>query len=675
MPLKIDSVLHGRYRILEGLDSGGMGAVYRGRDENLGIEVAIKENLFVSPETGRQFKREAELLANLRHPNLPRVTDYFVIEGQGQYLVMDFVPGENAHNLRKRQKGALTEEEVLQWAAEILDAIEYLHSQTKPIIHRDIKPGNIKITPDGEAVLVDFGLAKAYQPSETTTVGARALTPGYAPPEQYGHGRTDERTDIFSLGATLYALLTGDIPADSIRREMGLESLTPILEHNPIITPHVAKAIEHALNTKPDERFASISDFRAALLPEPSTKPQTVPPTVVHEPAAPTIRRDPAAPTVQRKHDDIQPRRFPTVAIVGILLVGVVGIGAVLVLTGTIPLGGRPADFSPTPSRVPTELPSPTEQPIVAVVATDEPEPSPSLPTNTPTATEIPIPEDTPTPAATPVGGGHGQIAFVSHREGLPQIFIMDIDGSNQLKLTSLGDGACQPAWSPDGQNILFISPCRKKSDLYPNAAIYVMNADGSNVQPLITKIGGVFDPEWSEAGILFTYLENTKPRIWAANADGSGAHQISRSNAYDRQPSWSPEGDRIVLLNNSRSGSPTLYWVYDDGSFDGSNPDQVTREQLVDSPAWSPSGELIAYVSKGHIWIIPWHSVGFGEVQLTIKGPNADPAWSPDGQWITFETWRDAANHDIYIMTENGGLQTRLTEHQAQDYQPAWRP
>ena len=141
MPLKIDSVLHGRYRILEGLDSGGMGAVYRGRDENLGIEVAIKENLFVSPETGRQFKREAELLANLRHPNLPRVTDYFVIEGQGQYLVMDFVPGENAHNLRMRQKGALSEEEESVLAKALQELVHDAEGGT------DNHKPSVKITP------------------------------------------------------------------------------------------------------------------------------------------------------------------------------------------------------------------------------------------------------------------------------------------------------------------------------------------------------------------------------------------------------------------------------------------------------------------------------------------------------------------------------------------------
>mgnify|MGYP001560594111 CR=1 FL=1 len=167
------------------------------------------------------MKREATLLASLRHPNLPRVTDHFVIGGQGQYLVMDFVPGEDLKQRLEKNGGPLPEADVTGWAQEILDALNYLHTLQPPVVHRDIKPGNIKITPEGRAVLVDFGLAKVHDLKQTTTVGAKALTPGFAPPEQYGVGRTDPRTDIYSLAATLYNLLTNQIPADSLERAIG----------------------------------------------------------------------------------------------------------------------------------------------------------------------------------------------------------------------------------------------------------------------------------------------------------------------------------------------------------------------------------------------------------------------------------------------------------------------
>ena len=265
MPLQPNSLLRDRYRIVSELGHGGMGAVYRGSDENLGVGVAIKENLFVSPESERQFRREASLLASLRHPHLPRVTDHFVIAEQGQYLVMDFVPGEDAKTVLDRHGGSLAERDVVQWGREILEALIYLHTRPQPVLHRDIKPGNIKITPDGRAVLVDFGLAKVHDTNQSTTVGAKAYTPGFAPPEQYGLGRTDPRTDIYALGATLYNLLTQQMPADSLERAMGQKTLVPIRELNAAVSPRTAQAIERALGVKPEERFTTAADFLAAL--------------------------------------------------------------------------------------------------------------------------------------------------------------------------------------------------------------------------------------------------------------------------------------------------------------------------------------------------------------------------------------------------------------------------
>ncbi len=220
MPLKVGEMLRQRYRIEETLGQGGMGAVYRATDINLGVQVAVKENLFTTEEYARQFRREATILASLRHAALPRVTDHFVIEGEGQYLVMDFIEGEDLRE-RLERDGPVSEDTAVSWFVEVCDALAYLHSRTPPIVHRDIKPGNIKITPDNEAVLVDFGLAKVLEESGSTTTGAKAMTPGFSPPEQYGAGRTDPRTDIYALAATLYTALTASIPEDSLERAMG----------------------------------------------------------------------------------------------------------------------------------------------------------------------------------------------------------------------------------------------------------------------------------------------------------------------------------------------------------------------------------------------------------------------------------------------------------------------
>jgi hypothetical protein len=264
MTLSVGQVVDNRYRIAKLLGQGGFGAVYQAWDTRLERLCALKENLDSSPEMGRQFGKEATILANLKHPNLPRVIDHFAVAGQGQYLVMDFVEGEDLQQMLNR-RGPLPEAEVLPWIRQICDALAYLHSQPQPIIHRDIKPANIKIAPDGQAMLVDFGIAKLYDPLLRTTLGARAITPGYSPPEQYGQGRTDVRSDIYSLGATLYALLTGKEPADSVERLIGAASLTPPRQLNPLITESVARVIMRALVADPAQRFQSAGEFKVGL--------------------------------------------------------------------------------------------------------------------------------------------------------------------------------------------------------------------------------------------------------------------------------------------------------------------------------------------------------------------------------------------------------------------------
>jgi len=220
MSLENGDLLKQRYRILDILGQGGMGAVYRAIDENLDMIVAVKENSFQTEEYARQFQREAKILASLRHPNLPRVFDYFVIDQQGQYLVMDFIEGDDLRQWMARED-EISEIETLQIGIAICDALIYLHSQEPAIIHRDIKPGNVKITSRGEVILVDFGLVKIMDEKEMTTTAARAMTPGYSPPEQYSSAPTDHRSDIFSLGATLYAALAGYLPEESLARTTG----------------------------------------------------------------------------------------------------------------------------------------------------------------------------------------------------------------------------------------------------------------------------------------------------------------------------------------------------------------------------------------------------------------------------------------------------------------------
>ena len=264
MTLENDILLRNRYRILGILGRGGMGAVYQAVDESLGVNVAVKENLIDDQVSLRQFKREATVLAKLRHPNLPRVTDHFVIEGQGQYLVMDFVQGEDLKE-RLEREGKIPEREVILVGVAICDALIYLHNMDSPVIHRDIKPGNIKITPTGEVFLVDFGLMKVVHDSQATTSGAQGLTPGFSPPEQYGTGRTDGRSDIYSLGATLYIAMTGTAPEDGLAVAINQTKLTKVRARNPKTSRQLAAVIEKALSIQAEDRYQIAYEFKQAL--------------------------------------------------------------------------------------------------------------------------------------------------------------------------------------------------------------------------------------------------------------------------------------------------------------------------------------------------------------------------------------------------------------------------
>ncbi|MBI5354374.1 MAG: SUMF1/EgtB/PvdO family nonheme iron enzyme [Chloroflexi bacterium] len=267
--LQKGQVFNNRYKILSVLGEGGFGAVYKVWDENLQRYCAIKENLQPSAEAQKQFKREAVMLANLNHPHLVRVTDYFSIPDQGQYLVMDFVDGIDLQTALINYGKALPLTDTLKWTLQICDALIYIHNQNPPIIHRDIKPANIRITSQNNAVLVDFGLAKAFEVNAKTSTGARGLTPYFASPEQYGIGGTDAQSDIYSLGVTLYCLLTNKVPADSVEIMVGnAEPPLPAKTINDNVPKFVSDAIQRAMQIRRTDRYKSAGDFKTALLAE-----------------------------------------------------------------------------------------------------------------------------------------------------------------------------------------------------------------------------------------------------------------------------------------------------------------------------------------------------------------------------------------------------------------------
>jgi serine/threonine protein kinase len=720
MTLEPGTLLNNRYRIIEVLGQGGMAAVYRAIDENLGVEVAVKENLFTTDEYARQFRLEATILAGLRQANLPRVSDHFVIEPLGQYLVMDFIEGED---LRQRldRLGPLPEQEVIIIGVAISDALSYMHSRTPMILHRDIKPGNVRITPGGHIFLVDFGLAKLVEGRETTNTGARAMTPGYSPPEQYGTARTDPRSDIYSLGATLYSALTNVLPEDGLDRAMGRCELTPIKKHNPRVTEHVTNLVEKCLAIRSDERYQSAEELRYALMEARSISRRKIPLELVLQPPPITIhdrlpedgslgrqkagtssekeilRKDKRStrPLEQDQSNEYSTGEKPKSrkpALIWFLLI----LLPLLILSGLSFYMIRP-DFvqqaiaAVLPARFPTN--TATFEPITMTLT-----PFLDIVTTTPTYTSSPSPTSTNTviPSSTSTSqatatltstslptpmGGAGQIAFVSTRSGTVEIWLMNIDGSELKMITNISEGVCQPEWSPDGNKIAFISPCKRNMISYPGASMFIMNADGSGLAPLPSVPGGDYDPSWSPDGkqIAFTSLrKGGVPGIYIIDLDNYEVKSLVEDETRAiSQPAWSPDGTQIAYVN-----SDNRVWVMDTNGENRRSLIQGGGDYIINGPAWSPDGTAIIFTRSVFsdttgstvLMAVPYTEEGAAPVEVPNSTLVTDASYSFDGYWLLFTSWF-SGSHDINIMRTNGIDRRAIVADPAYDFDPAWRP
>ncbi len=308
MPLKSGDVLRERYKIKRFISQGGMGSIFLADDLRLeGRQCAVKE-VRLDPslpsqtlrQTREQFQREATVLARLDHPNLPKVSDIFS-EEESDYLVMDYIPGKDLLSLmieKRQQEEFLPESEVLAWAGQLGDALDYLHGQDPPILHRDVKPSNLKLTPNNVVKLVDFGLVKILVADEATiTIVQGRGTALYTPLEQYGGdtGHTDARSDIYAFSATLYHLLTNTAPLEARERFLQPGSMPKLREINPDISQRTERAIAWGLSLHPEDRPQNIEEFRRVLLGnwDPVTRPRgpLPPPNLIDVISSPTERR------------------------------------------------------------------------------------------------------------------------------------------------------------------------------------------------------------------------------------------------------------------------------------------------------------------------------------------------------------------------------------------------
>ncbi|MCJ7696361.1 MAG: serine/threonine-protein kinase [Anaerolineaceae bacterium] len=678
MTIPINHLLHGRYNIKQSLHRGGMGAVYIADDIVLKVEVVVKENLFTTLDHSRQFRREATILASLRHPALPRVIDHFTIENSGEYLVMDYIPGEDLREILERTGKPLRQAEAVKIGVAVCDALSYLHHCKPPIVHRDVKPANIKISTDGSVHLVDFGLAKLYQAGELTTTGAQGITAGYSPVEQYAHG-TDARSDIYALGATLYNALTNTQPLDALERAMGNDQLIPLGSINPSISEGVARVIEQAMSLDVEQRFQTSEAFKNALLAEISASislENKLPVTNEFSPPSESMKyvsedREFKKKSTERNAD--KPKRWL------VWFVPLLFVLSILIIAGVVFLPGLINKTNPsltTPGDSTNQVGKITESILSSEVQGVNPTPQP-YPTKG-EAVVAPISTPTQAQANTPSLEKPEQIAFVSEREGdLPQIWLVNRNGTDLEQLTNEPQGACQPAWSPDGMRLVYVSPCNGRAERYDGASLIVLNLQTgvSNVISLVRS--GDYDPAWSPDGtkIAYTSIQTGKPQIFIYDLALRTSSRLMNRSTISRQPAWSADGNQIAFVAPHPITNQPQVWLV---SATGESEPRLVEEgawRMMLNPAWSREGSARYFDLGVDDGIVRKEINGEEETLANILQKPETPDISFDDQWLVCAAQDSSSAYDNFIFFIQTGEFGPIAPDPAQDYQPAWRP
>ncbi|MGC9398129.1 MAG: protein kinase domain-containing protein [Anaerolineae bacterium] len=679
--LNKDTLLQKRYRILRQIGGGGMGTVYLAEDTRLqGRRCAIKE---MSPAqlapadrnwSIEAFRQEAQMLANLDHPGLTRVTDFFA-EGGCWYLTMDYVEGETLEaRLARARGGRLPLDQALRIARQLCDVLTYLHNRNPQVIFRDLKPANIMLTPDDEVKLIDFGIARFFKPGKSQDT-IQLGTPGYAAPEQYGGlGQSDPRTDIYSLGALLHQMVTGYDPTTAA-------SPFPLPDPRsvrPNLPPHVADVIVRATQMRPDFRYSTVQEMRQALFPPtyplpgqtqvyPSQQP-TPPPAgswgSTPPPGQPPVQTGPTTgPTGQTAPTGGSARGlWMGLAIAVAVLVLCTGGALGAIATGIIPL---PSQETATPESPTTVAPTDPPTTTLAEDSTVEPKEENAPPTTeAPTEEETSPPTDTPTapPSTTPL-----LIAYVRGNVGTTDIYVADADGNNRRCVACQSCDEAEPAWSSDGQWVLYQADCGGSYD------IWMVSSEGGTPQQL-TRASGTDErePAMSPDGSRIVYRiqpagtgRNEDGELHVMNADGSGSYGLG---IWGRSPEWSPDGNRLTFMSE-RDGSWEIY-VYN------FNNETTTKLSNCSAncrwPAWSPDGSAVVYHSTTSASSVTAETIWITELsdkattQLVSGYHTGRPSWSSEG-YIAFNSDRG-----IEVVNADGG-QRRILIANDINWAPVW--
>lgn len=461
--LPTGSIVGDRYQVEALLGKGGFGAVYLVRDLRVQQNTyALKEIVDAEPRERRHLTSEAELLKRVDHPSLPRLYRVFDDPAQGRaYLLIDYIEGSNLERVRRQRVGQrLPVKEMFALLAPVVEAIIYLHAQMPPIVHRDIKPSNIVVPASGtRAVLVDFGIAKEFDREGTTSI-IRHASPGYGAPEQYSSG-TDMRTDVYGLGATLYTLLTGTVPADAFFRlthlaTRGSDPLVPVNHTAFDIPVWMAEAITRAMALEQEKRFASVEDFWRALQPEMFRMPVSAP---AHDlESASSSQEYTPAPVAARPVRPVSSLRTWALVLLGLSLALCLGLASALLLSS----------------------PLHNQQPA-ASARTSGPTVSPTPPL-TPSPTTTPLPTSTPTPVALSLAANYS--GTIHEKRGGNFITTMSLTGVSQQQQKIQGNFRVQPPLIGSGPFVGIVHANHSSIQFTVRSSDHL--SDGTVIAPLL---------------------------------------------------------------------------------------------------------------------------------------------------------------------------------------------
>jgi len=655
-----NELIQQRYRLIRLLGSGGFGAVYLAQDQRLSRTVAIKEidvaRLGPAERVAAEqlFEQEARMLASLDHPGLTRIWDFFQHD-QRAFLVMEYVPGATLRDTLQRNGGPLDPPFVLECALQLCAVLAYLHARRPQVIFRDLKPANVMVAeglgaedwglgataPDPQSpvpsprfVLIDFGIARLFKPEQTgdtLIIG----TPGYAPPEQYGQGQTDERSDIYALGATLFQLLSGRVP--------NTVPLPPLATINPAVSPELARIVARATAVDSAERYQNVEEMRHELLTVARTQPsaahgQALGEAVVQASWQPQVVAAHRTPTQFPLQPALaRPAQRSSTAMLLVLVLAVLGIlavGAVLISAFNRPGTSRPAA-------------TPAAQPTVAAAAQDW-----LLP-------------DAP-----------GRIVFGQYGGGVGyNLMLATLDGQPPQALTDAG-ADFSGALASDGSKIAFARVTVKDK----RAAILIGDISTRRFQQVVAPDNYARYPAWSPDGgrLAYTTAPDRLGNFRLAILDLATGQ--TRLLGPDRVGwvTWSPQGLTYAARLGSAQAQDLFVLDANDVPRNLTNTSDVEEE----FPAWSPNGARLAFVgspagaenlSQRQIFAIG--ADGGDRTQLTAgAGAHSNPVWSPDSQWIAYLYQQPgSAIWQVWAMRADGSAPRQLTSDAADKFYLAW--